>query len=208
LTTPFNQLIEAQLAGTSISYADLHRFDFKSGQRRLHGGFGTFVDGNGEQWEGIGNVGSVGAVAAGPGQAIEELVYTLTGDAAMLAHLESDAEESAGREVSRYLQFCEVRDVDHAGNRVAFRPIDMPIQIFWGRMGALRVDRPKVEAGSGNPASRTISVSVVNAFVNRRKPPSAFWSNKDQLARSSDDNIFINVSRMADATVNWPHGLT
>lgn len=205
----FDDLIEAQLNGAVIRFTDLNRFDFKSGEIRLFPGFGLFVDGNSEIWDGIGKLGQVGAVGGGPGGGIEELTYTLFGDAAMLAHLEADAEEAAGREVSRYLQFCDIRQFDETGRWVDWEPLGEPIQIFWGEMGALSVTRPRVEPGSAQPTPRSISVGAVNAFVNRRKPPLGFFSHRDQLARTGGtDLMFINISRMANATANWPSGLS
>lgn len=201
-------VIEAQVLGTTISYVELVRFMFKSGEVRVQNGFGPFVDGNGERWEGLGGLGQMGVVSAGQGQAIDEMTFSLAGTAAMLANLEADAAEAAGRDVYRYLQFCDVRDRNEAGVMVKWTPVSTPFVVFWGKMGALKVERPKVE-GFGNVASsRVISVSAVNAFVNRKKPAYGFFSHRDQQARSSTDNIFVNASRMANATAPWPHGLT
>lgn len=198
--TDLDDLIQAQIDGTAISYADLHRLDFKSGEVRLHMGFGPFIDGNGERWEGIGNLGAVGAVSAGPGQAIEELTYALAGDTNTIANIEADTEETAGQESFRYLQF---RRLD------TLQPIGEPIQIYWGKMGAPSINRPRVDASNRGTASRSTAVSSLNAFVNRRKPSYGFLSHRDQLARTDGtDNIFINVSRMANATAPWPHGLS
>jgi hypothetical protein len=207
--TDFAATIEAQLAGIAVSYVDLVRFDFKSGQKRVHNGFGDFLDANGEVWQGLGGLGQMSAVSAGPGQAVEEMTFALTADAASLQTLEADADEAAGREVFRYLQFCDVREVDQSGAPVKYRPLDKPFQIFWGKMGALKVERPKIDPGSQASPTRIISVSAVNAFVNRRKPAFGFFSHRDQQARSGGtDNMFINASRMADATATWPHGLS
>lgn len=201
-------VIEAQVNGTTVSYVELVRFLFKSGEIRVHNGFGPFLDGNAERWEGLDGLGQMGVVSAGQGQAIDEMVFSLASTPAILANLEADAEEAAGRDVYRYLQFCDVRDRNEAGVMVKWTPVGVPFVVFWGKMGALKVDRPKVE-GFGNVAStRVLSVSAVNAFVNRKKPAYGFFSHRDQQARSSTDNIFINASRMADATAPWPHGLT
>lgn len=206
----FDALIEAQIRGARIGYVELVRFDFKSGEIRVHNGFGPFADGNGERWLGLGGLGQMGPINVGSGQAIVEVVFSLTGDAAILANLEADAEESAGREVSRYLQFCDVRGVDEAGRTVLWNPIDAPFQIFWGTMGALKVSRSAVQAGAGAPAAaqRVVSVPAFNAFINRRKPASGFFSFRDQAARSPGDQIFVSASAMADATASWPHGLS
>lgn len=201
-------LIEAQLRGAVVRYADLIRFKFKSGERRLFGGFGKLLDCQGEEWTGIGDVGRMSAVSAGPGQAIEELTLSLFGSVEMLAHIEEDTEETIGREVFRYLQFFDIRKFNEAGNWVDWAPLPPRLTIFWGRMGAPFVDRPKVEPGSSTNVSRIVSVRAVNAFINRRKPAYGFFSHRDQQARAPGDNIFVNASRMADATTTWPSGLS
>lgn len=205
----FHQAIEAQLDGVTVSYVELVRFMFKSGEVRVQNGFGPFVDGNGERWEGLGGLGQMGSISAGQEQAIEEMTFALAATTAMLASLEADAEEAAGHDVFRYLQFCDVRDTNEAGVAVKWAPLDPPLCVFWGKMGALKVERPKVEGFGAVATTRVIAVSAVNAFVNRRKPPFGFWSHRDQLARTDgSDNIFINASRMANATAPWPSGLT
>lgn len=205
----FHQAIEAQLDGATVRCTDLVRFDFKSGEVRLWGGLGLIRDGNGEVWQGIGEMGRLSAVQAGPGQAIEELTLSLFGSTAILARIDSDTAETVGREVTRYLQFFDIRQVDEAGNAVDWAPLDPPLVDFVGTMGPPFVDRPKAEAGSKAAASRTVSVRALNAFINRKKPAFGFWSNTDQHARTGGtDNLFINISRMADAVANWPHGLS
>lgn len=207
--TAFDALIEAQLDGRTIRYADLVRFDFKSSEKRLFSGFGPLVDGNGEQWAGIGDAGKMSAVTAGPGQAIAELTLSLFGSVELLAAIEADADEATGREVFRYLQFFDIREFDDNGHWVDWQPLGVPIQIFWGKMGPPILDRPKVDSASPASTTRIVTVKAPNAFLNRRKPSFGFFSHRDQLARTGGtDNIFINTSKMANATANWPHGLT
>lgn len=203
----FEQTIEAQLGGLTVRYADMARFMFKSGEVRLHQGTGKIVDGNGETWQGIGKLGKAGAIQAGPGGGAEEVIFSLVADAEALSHIAEDAEESSGQEVIRYLQFFDVRQYDGDGNWVEWQPLDAPLEIFRGIMGPLQIDRQPV-ANAGEMVSRIISVSAINAFVNRRKPPYAFYSHRDQLGRTNGaDNLFINASRMADARVKWPANL-
>lgn len=203
----FPQLIQAQLRGATVRYADMARFDFKSGEVRLHQGTGKLLDGNGEEWLGIGSMGRAGPIQAGVSGGAEEVEFQLFASADMLVHLESDAEESAGRRVVRYLQFFDVRLRDGDGAWVEWTPLDAPLTIFEGIMGPLQVTRPPLQDPT-EQASRIITVSALNAFVNRRKPPYAFYSHRDQLGRTnSTDNLFINASRMADAKVRWPADL-
>lgn len=203
----FEQTINAQLMGLTVRYADMARFMFKSGEVRLHQGTGKLVDGNGEEWQGIGKLGRASAVQAGPGGGAEEVVFSLHADEQALANIAADAEESSGQLVIRYLQFLEVRQQDEQGNWVEWQPLDEPWEIFRGIMGPLEVDRAPV-TDPGEMVTRVVSVRAINAFVNRRKPPFAFYSHRDQLGRTnSTDNLFINASRMADARVRWPTDL-
>lgn len=198
----FPQLIDAQLRGATVRYSDMVRFYFKSGEVRLHNGTALLLDGNGVDWRGIGKLGRISAVNAGPGGAMEEIQLSLMGDARILTHLDEDTEESSGQFVERVLQFFDIRQYDSQGAWVEWQPLDQPIIIFRGKMGPLEVERAPVVEGQ---ASRVISVRAVNAFVNRRKPPFAFYSHRDQQARTGGvDNIFINTSRMSDVKVRWP----
>jgi hypothetical protein len=202
-------VIVAQLAGLTVRYADLVRFYFKSGEMRLWQGHGILVDGNGEQWQGIGRLGRIGAITAGPGGAIQELTLQLFGDERMNRYFSEDAEDSAGQEAVRYLQFFDVRQFDGAGNWVEWHPIGAPLEIFRGEMGPLQSDRPAITDPAQGTGTRVISVKLLNAMINRKKPPNGYWSNKDQLARTNGtDNIFQKTSEMANASVRWPYGLT
>lgn len=205
MTLEFPDAIAAQIRGAHVRLADLVRFDFASGEVRLWSGFGDLTV-DGEVWQGIANLGQVSAISAGPGEAIEELTYTLFGDTRILEKFQSDAAESAGREARHYLQFFDVRQFDDQGNWVDWDPLDSPFQLFWGRMGPLIASRPIGDPGSIEARTRTISVRAANAFINRRKPAHGFYSHRDQLARSQNNNdtLFVNASRMASITVRWP----
>lgn len=204
--TAFPQAVAAQMAGASVRIADLVRFGFASGEVRLWSGFSDFTDLNGEVWKGIGNLGAIGALEVGTGQAMSEMTFVLFGDVAMLAYLQSDAEQATGREVRTYQQFFDVRQFDENGNWVDWKPLDVPTQLFWGIMGPLTVDRPTQQVTAKEGRQRTITVRAANGFINRGKPPYAFYSNEDQLARSTNnnDNLCINSARMALTTVRWP----
>ncbi len=198
----FSETIEAQLRGAIVRVTPLVSFDFKSGFKRLWQGAGT-LDAGGEEWQGIGSLGSMSPIQSGPRGAVEEVGITLFGDEGLLANIEADADESVGREVNIYLQFFDVRQTDEAGNWVDWQPLDDMISMFWGRMGPLSVKRQAASAdGRG---SRVISVTVQNALVNRQRPPFSFFSDHDQKARgATDDDIFIRISEFSEGTVRWP----
>lgn len=205
----FSAVVQAQLNGTTVAWADLVRFSFKSQEIRLFQGHGTLIDGNGERWRGLGKLGSLSAVNVGSSGAVQELVLALTADVAMLARIRDDADETTGRTMARYIQFFDVRERNELGEWVLGRALDEPVQIFSGTMGPPKLDRTVQQNPDDPPPSRTITVSAVNNLVNRRKPVLSFFSHRDQLARTGGtDNIFINASRMADTTVRWPANLS
>lgn len=196
-------IIEAQLAGLTVRYADLVRFFFKSGEMRLFQGYGRLIDGNGEEWMGIGRLGTISGQQGGPGGSAEELTLSLSGDERLNAYFKEDNEATAGQTAVRYMQFFDVRQTDENGNWVEWKPLGPPLEIFSGTMSPLMSDRAPVSGSAA--AARLLSVKVINLFFNRRKPPHGYWSHRDQLARTDGtDNIFQEVSRMVNATVRWP----
>ena len=197
----FDDLIEAQLDGATIRASHLVRFDFRSGPKRLWHGFGDLMAA-GEVWQGLGDMGQISAIQSGPGQAAEEMTFTLFGSEGLLVNLADDAEESAGRAVEVFLQFFDIRQVDAAGAWVDWQPLSSPLAMFYGIMGPLTASR--TEASAEAPAIRSVSVAAVNAFWNRSRPPLAYFSDRDQKARSPYDNMFARVSAYSDGTVAWP----
>lgn len=188
----FDPAIEVQLDGPTVRRATLAIFEFASGPTRLWEGFRDLVI-DGETFRGLGNLGRINAVNSGPGQAVEEIVFQLTGNSDMLAFFDEDSDETVGREVTLFFQFFNAD----------WSAISETVQYFWGRMGAPFVDREL--HGVGDPASRIVSVRATNPFINRRRPPFAFYSDRDQKARTDGtDNLFIRASQMASAKVAWP----
>ncbi len=136
----FSELIEAQLDGATIRDAALVKFDFKSGVQRLWQGAGI-LDAGGHEWQGIGDLGTIAPIQSGPRGAVEEITLTIFGDAALLARINDDADESVGREAEVFLQFFDVRQTDEVGNWVDWQPLDEMISLFWGRMGPFVIKR-------------------------------------------------------------------
>lgn len=197
----FDAVIEAQLSGGVVRAAPLVHFDFLSGPVRVWPGFGP-LDAGGEHWQGIGDLGAMSPITAGSAGAIDEMKFSLFGDEEMLGHIEEDAEEASGREVNVWLQFFDVRQMDEAGNWVDWQPLSDPLSLFWGRMGPLGVQR--TPPGDDGRATRVISVSAQNAFLNRSRPAFAWFTDRDQKSRSPGDNMFILVSQLTEGTVRWP----
>jgi hypothetical protein len=190
----FPLAIAAQLAGNTVRAAPLVHFDFRTTPMRLWPGFGP-LEAAGETWLGLGDLGSISGTGAGPGQVVEEMAFSLAGGPELLANFAEDAEEATGREVEVWLQFFDE----------GWAPLDDPFQIFWGVMGPLKVERG--ESGD-DPltarATRLLSVTAANAFINRGRPSYGFFTDRDQKARKPGDNIFLNIARMSEIKVRWP----
>lgn len=201
MTTLDHPAIAAQLAGATVRWAPLVAIDLTSGMQRLWPGFGDRVLG-GQTYRGIGNLGQIEVLEQGPGQAAVERIYRLFGSAAMLSNFAADADSAAGREVVEYMQFFETRETDEDGNWVEWQPVGDPIENYWGVMGELRVERP--EAAISEQITRVVEVSTTNAFTNRRRPPNAFYTDRDQKARSSGDTIFIAMASV-NRRFRWPN---
>lgn len=189
----------AQLNGPTVRVVPLVMFDFLSGPVRLWPGSGALlIEGN--LYQGTAALGSLSATTAGVGMAIEELTLSLSGPPDMLANIRADTKEAMSRSVFEYLQFFSMK------SETDWQPIASPLQVFWGTMGAPEVSKPKARDHK-EQRQRTISIRAVNAMKNRRRPPYGFFSHRDQKARSvgGNDNLFINTSRMANATAIWPN---
>lgn len=202
----FTYTINAAVSGSHVRVADLVRFEFLSQEVRLWSGFAPLLDNNNETWTGVGKMGVISGVVAGPGQGVEEMTFSLFGDDDMMDKFTLSVDETIGREVHVYQQFFDVRRFDESGAWVDWKPLDLPTQIFWGTMGPLIVDIPFQEVGETEPRLQVVSVKASNAFLNRRRPSFGFYSHRDQVARSSGntDQMFVNASRMASVTVRWP----
>ena len=88
----FNEAIAAQLAGNTVRVSPLVEFRFASGTVRVWPGFGPLVTTDGQTWTGIGNLGRLSILEAGPGQAASERTYSLFGDETTLANIAADAD--------------------------------------------------------------------------------------------------------------------
>lgn len=198
----FDDLIQAQLDGNTVRAAYLVYFDFRSGPVRGWPGFGNLSIA-GLTYQGLGNLSVLSPISAGPGGAVEEITLSLAGSDALLANLRSDNTESVGRELSVFLQFFDIRRFDELGNWVDWQPLSTPLSLFVGRMGPLSVKRQPPDPENGG-ATRVVSVSAQNILVNRARPPFQFYSDRDQKARSPDDNMFLRISRYAENPTRWP----
>lgn len=201
-----DEVVEAQLRGTTVRASWLVRFDFRSGEMRLWQGVGDLYtrdprnpssEARTMKWKGLRNLGALSAIQSGPGQAVEEMEFAIAGGPELVARFSEDQEEATGREVEVLLQWFDLAD---------WSPLGMPEVEFVGVMGPLRAERPKVKAGG--QATRIVSVRASNFLINRARSPNSYYSHRDQQARSQGDNIFFAMPKMADKRILWPSGFT
>lgn len=207
MSDPFDELIDAANQGAVVGLVPLVRFDFVSGPKRYWPGFSPITLA-GEEWIGTGDVGAISPISGGPGQTVDEMVFTLFGDAGdedrdgILDHLEEDEAETVGREVEVLFHPFDVRLKNDAGNWTEYAPLAEPFTMFVGRMGPLKVKR---ERGTRDtPGTRIIEVRAQNMFVLRARPVFQFFSDRDQKARHPGDQIFSRLSVYSEGTVKWP----
>lgn len=187
----FDPAIEAQISGQVVRLSVLTEFRFVSATWRLWLGFGTLTLADGSKWVGIGNQGVRSPITSGTGLAVDEVTYSLFGGDELLANIADDADEANGQEVIDYLQFF-AEDWSLLGE---------PFEVWRGVMGPLTVRWEKAEVGEQR--RRVVSVRAQNAMTNRRRPVHSFYTEGDQQARSSGDNIFAGMSQ-ARIKIVWP----
>ena len=198
----FSEVIDAQIRGATVRLTVLVELRFKSGIERLWQGAGRLqIDG--QDWQGIGELAAMSPMQSGPRGAVEEIELSLFGDAGLLDNIESDADESVGREADIFLQFFDIRQTDDAGAWVDWKALDSKISLSWGIMGPMTVKRQV--ASDGKPGVRVASVLVQNALVNRQRPVFSFFSKEDQQARTgTTDDMFNMMQELVEGTVKWP----
>jgi hypothetical protein len=198
----FGEVINGQLAGRTVRFTPLVKFDFASGAMFLWPGAGDLAIG-GDTYQGIGSLGTLSAISQGSAGAIEEMTFAVFGDEGLLEHLQEDAEVSEGRLVTVRVQFFDVRRFDDDGNFVDWKTLNDPWTVFEGNMGPLTVKRqPPSDDGR---ATRVVSVSAQNFLIYRgRTPPLAYWSDRAQRAKYPTDNLFSRMTDYAFAATKWP----
>lgn len=192
----FHDLIEAQMDGATVRWAYLAFFDFKTTPKRVWTGLGPLVAGDGYAYEGLGQLGRLSSIGAGPGGAVDEINLELFGSEAILADVQGDSDQSAGRAVQIMRQFFDVRQFNEAGAWVDWAVIDEPVTVFVGVMGAMTLKR--------DAETFVIAVPAQSRLKNRARPPNQFFTDRDVKARSPDDNLCLRVAQYSEGSVRWP----
>lgn len=175
------------LAGRTVRFGVLVRFDFTTAPRNLWLGAGRLWAG-GEFWDGLGELGSISGLESALDGTAPVTTFSLSGVDAALVPAALDAEnEVKGREVTVYLQFF-----DHDS-----QTLDEPYSIYVGTLDVMRVK-------AQGPGLRTIDVTAETLFARRAMPPWGYLTDRDQQKLFPGDLGLEYVALMVSRTVTWP----
>jgi len=185
----------------------LCRLDFPSGTIRLWDGSGPHLDGNGDIWDGAGEL--IG---------LDQLELALNGEAVTMS-LGLSAPSPQLTDLA--WQADAEGDVVGAGVQILIQPcdeVDQPVgdaQVrFTGTIDDIQFDEAPAAGDEGGIVS-TVTVSVVNRFTLRNLVNGSVLSDVDQKARSklinpsgTPDRICERVPLLLDKTIVWPRFTT
>lgn len=175
LGSVLNLLVQDQ----SIQAALGVRFDFGSGVRRVWRGDGPIVDGLGNTWEAIGNIGQVSGLSLGVGDVSEPLTFELSGlDQSFMTIAVNQDAELRGRDCAVYLLAFK-SDWSLAADPVSLRTAVM--------------DRMVRKYDSQN---RLVSITLTaeSFMVTRFRAPNGYLTHGDQIARYPGDRGLERIS--------------
>lgn len=184
----FSQTIKAKLADREVGASLLVHMDFREVERRWWTGFGPLRAG-GFDWQGMGELISIEGLQQPIGTNAPKTTFTLSGvDAAVIQMARQASDRVKDRRCTVYVQFWDVTD---------WMPLDQPYAIWSGRMDQLTY---KAEG----PSSRTVALTAESLWVNRKRPPYGFWTDRDQNMRFQGDRGLEQVADLVLKTARWP----
>ncbi len=155
------------------------RFDFGSGVRRVWQGNGPLVDGLGNTWDAVGNIGKITGLSLGYGDVSEPLTFEISGlDASFMTIAVNQRTELKGRDCCVYL-FVFNKDWSLAANPISLRTAVMDHMIR-------RFDSQNRLA--------TITLTAESFMVTRFRAPNAYLTHADQIARYPGDRGLERIS--------------
>jgi hypothetical protein len=185
----------AALRGQAIPLAQFVFMDFRSGPLRLWSGVGD-VEAGGQVWLGHGGLISIPDIPGGTGFFSSKIELTLSGlpddpatPAAMsglYASLMQQQRDLRGRRVT-------IHDaaLDHDGGLIG------DLETAWaGVMDKLSYQR--------NAAGAALKLSCETAFVSRRRPRFAYYTDEFQQSLHPGDRIFEFASATNVKIITWP----
>lgn len=184
----FSATVEAALAGRTVRRARLVLFDFASGPRRLFEGAGTLVTPDGFEWQGAGELGSIGDIESSRGGQAPMTEFILSGvDQANISAGLDASRESKGRDLS---VLCQHYDED-------WLPLDGPYETFGGTIDTLKIK-------ASGPSTRTVTLNAEGIFTARGFAPFSYFSDRDQKRLHPGDRAAEYVASMASKSIQWP----
>lgn len=187
----FPATIEAKLSGREIGMALLTHADFRETGRRWWTGFGTLRAG-GHDWIGVGELIAIEGMRQPIGTVAPKTTFTLSGvDAAVVQMARQASDRVKERRIRCFIQFFEIVGPQE------WKPLDAPYAIWTGKMDQMSYSA----TGFGQ---RTVTLTAESLWVNRKRPPYGFLTDRDQNARFPGDRGLEQVVNLVQKTVRWP----
>lgn len=184
----FSETIAAKLADREIAASYLVFAEFRETPRRWWHGFGT-VRLAGHDWIGTGELIGIEGLEQPVGTAAPKTTFTLSGiDATIVQMVRQASDRVKDRRITVYVQFWDVAD---------FMPLDQPYAVWSGKMD-------QISYAARGSDQRTITLTAESVWVNRKRPPYGFLTDRDQNARFPGDRGLEQVVNLVSKTVRWP----
>jgi hypothetical protein len=182
--------LPAELTATVIAndapLAWLLEFAFVSETKRIWLGFGTLVTLDARQWSGVGEVLSIDGLSPSFNTSAPPGRITASGVSAEIMARAIAATEYRDRPRTVYLQAFQGRAL--YGN---------PVAISSRVMKTMEIAR---DAGT-----RVITINDEGPYTGRRRPPAAWFSDRDQQKRHPGDKYCERVPYYRFRRSQWPH---
>lgn len=186
MASPYDALRSALVRGEALRKHTLVQMDFASGTRRVWDGFGI-LDAGGEEWSGLGKLGSVSEIEEPIGGTAPQVTFTLSGvDPRGIRSALGDPRDYKGRAVS----------VSEVYFGLDLQPIGEPITRFLGTMDVLSLK-------ADGPDTRVLTLTAEGPFTRRGSPPWGYLSDRDQQRLYPGDLGLTEMPAMVQRTVEW-----
>jgi hypothetical protein len=183
----FPDTISSVLAGKVVRLDLLVMFDFLSGAMRLWQGFGTLHTNDGNDWQGIGQLGQISDLESAIGGTAPQAKFVLSGvDPQILADALDQQNEIYGRNCNVYMQFFDDN----------FNCLDKPYVIWAGLMDTIRITQ--------NVDGCQVEMTAETIFARRAKPPLGMLSDREQQMFFPGDNSLAGIPALMSKTAIWP----
>lgn len=180
------------LAAADVRIATLAVFDFASGVKRYHNGFGGLTLG-GNDYDGLGEIATIEGLEETRSAESHAVTVRASGvDATFLAKALAETSEVDGRVLAISGQLF---DADLA-------PIGDPLLWWAGYMQPPRIERSEPDEFSN--ATQAVSITAENIFYGRHRPPAGRYTDREQQNRFPGDRFCERVAELVSKTINWP----